>query len=312
MPNNIRVVLAAVLIPFGLVTSGGALAQPLGDTSSPIKIAINEWTGQQITAHVAGTLLEKLGYKVEYVTAGTLPQFTALTSGALSISPEVWPSNLGEVYPKAKAAGEIEEIGELGLDTRDGWIYTPGTKVACPGLPDWTALKAPSCVAALATPDTFPNGRLLDYPADWGSVSGVELKNFELPFTPVPAGSEGALIAELQSAVASQKPLLMRFWGPHWVLAKTPVEWLKMPPCDPNDTSSCIVAPPVLKAVWSGFSKQWPAGYELMKAFRLNANDQQQMMYAVDKEGKTLDDTVSWWLDQHQADWQAWVKAAKS
>ena len=156
MPNNIKIVLAAVLIPFGLVTSGGALAQPLGDTSSPIKIAINEWTGQQITAHVAGTLLEKLGYKVEYVTAGTLPQFTALTSGALSISPEVWPSNLGEVYPKAKAAGEIQEIGELGLDTRDGWIYTPGTKSRLPGVTRLDCLEGPILRRCACDPRYIP------------------------------------------------------------------------------------------------------------------------------------------------------------
>jgi ABC-type proline/glycine betaine transport system substrate-binding protein len=50
------------------------------------------------------------------VTAGTLPQFTGIANGVLSLSPEVWPSNLGDVYPKAKAEGKLEEIGELGLE----------------------------------------------------------------------------------------------------------------------------------------------------------------------------------------------------
>ena len=310
MLTKMKVALWAIPITLGLATD--AAAQPLGDTNTPIKIAINEWTGQNLTAHIAGTLLEKLGYKVEYVTAGTLPQFTGIASGVISVSPEVWPSNLGDVYPKAKAEGKLQEIGELGLDSRDGWIYTADTKVVCPGLPDWTALKNPACVQALATPDSFPNGRLLDYPADWGSVSGVELKNFDIPFTPVPAGSEGAMVAELQSAVANQKPLLMRFWAPHWVLAQTPVEWLKMPPCDPKDLSSCIVAPPVLKVVWSGFEQKWPAGFAMMKSLQVHAEDQQKLIYAVDKEGKTLDQAVAQWVDEHQSDWQGWVKAAQN
>lgn len=312
MLTKIAGVLWAIPITFGLAAAADATAQPMGDTGTPIKIAINEWTGQNLTAHIAGKLLENLGYKVEYVTAGTLPQFTAIASGNISLSPEVWPSNLGDVYPKAKAEGKLQEIGELGLDSRDGWIYTADTKAVCPGLPDWTALKNPSCVQALATPETFPNGRLLDYPADWGSVSGPELQNAGIPFTPVPAGSEGSLVAELQAAVAGHKPLLMRFWSPHWVLAEVPVEWLKMPPCDPNDLSACIVAPPVLKVVWSGFEQKWPAGFELMKALQVRAEDQQKMIYAVDKEGKSLDQAVDQWMDQHKADWQGWIKAAQN
>src|SRR5215831_2738192 len=81
------------------------------------------------------------------------------------------------------------------------------------------------------------------------------------------------------------KPLLMRFWSPHWVLAQVPVQWLKMPPCDPTDLKACIVAPPVIKVVWSGFAQKWPAGFALMKAFQLHAEDQQKMIYAVDKQG---------------------------
>jgi glycine betaine/proline transport system substrate-binding protein len=299
-------------IAIGLANAPAAQAKPLGDTNTSIKIAINEWTGQNLSAHITGKLLEKLGYKVEYVTAGTLPQFTGIASGSLSASPEVWPSNLGDVYPKAKADGKLEEIGQLGLETKDGWLFTADTKTVCPTLPDWTALKDPACVQALATPETFPNGRLLDYPADWGSASGPELKNAEIPFTPVPAGSEGALVAELQAAVAAHRPLLMRFWAPHWVLAEVPVEWLKMPPCDEKNLAECIVAPPVIKVVWSGFHEKWPAGYELMKSLQIHADDQQKMIYAVDKQGKNLDQAVDGWLEQHQSDWQAWVKAAQN
>ena len=44
-------------------------SEDLGDVDSPIKLAINEWTGQHISTHIAGQLLEKLGYSVEYVNA---------------------------------------------------------------------------------------------------------------------------------------------------------------------------------------------------------------------------------------------------
>ena len=156
----------------------------------------------------------------------------------------------------------------------------------------------------------LPNGRLLDY-RPIGDRRVVRLKNAEI-LTTVPAGSEGALIAELQAATAAHKPLLMRFWSPHWVLAEVPVEWLKMPPCDESNLAECIVAPPVIKVVWSGFAEKWPAGYALMKSLQVQADDQQKMIYAVDKQGKNLDQAVDGWLDQHQSDWQGWLKAAQN
>ena len=156
MLAKMKTALWAIPITFGLATATGAMAQPLGDTNTPINIALNEWTGQNLTAHIAGKLLEKLGYKVEYVTAGTLPQFTGIASGVISLSPEVWPSNLGDVYPKAKAEGKLQEIGELGLDSRDGWIYTADTKAVCPGLPDWTALKNPVLCPGARNPGNPP------------------------------------------------------------------------------------------------------------------------------------------------------------
>lgn len=62
---------------FAALTASGALAD------GPIKIAINEWTGQHISAHIAGSTLQNMGFEVEYVTAGAVPQFSAIAEGTL-------------------------------------------------------------------------------------------------------------------------------------------------------------------------------------------------------------------------------------
>ena len=59
-----------VFIGFG----SGVPAADLGAKDETIKLAINEWTGQHITTHVAGEILKRMGYKVEFVTAGYYPQ----------------------------------------------------------------------------------------------------------------------------------------------------------------------------------------------------------------------------------------------
>ena len=289
-----------------------ARAAELGAADQPIKLAMLEWTGQHVSTHIAGQLLQRLGYKVEYVTAGNFPEFSGLADGTLSASVEIWMNNVGDIFPKVLNEKKIEDVGPLKLETKEGWIYPKYMEQICPGLPDWSALTKPACVQALSTPDTFPKGRLLDYPADWGSRAAQIIKDNDLPLASVPAGSEGALVAELESATAAKKPLVMMFWAPHYALAEADVGWVKMPPCKVNDNAHCITPPDVDKIVWSGFAKKWPAAYELLKHFEVDAKEQQQMMLRVDKKGEDLDKVTKEWIDQNEARWQPWVKAAQS
>lgn len=289
-----------------------ASAADLGAKDETIKLAINEWTGQHVTTHIAGQLLEKLGYKVEYVTAGNFPQFEGLSDGSISGSLEVWMNNVGDIFPKALEAGKIVDIGQLGLQTREGWVYPKYMAEICPGLPDWTALTKPGCVAALAAPETFPNGRLLDYPADWGSRAATIAADNSLPLTAVPAGSEGALVAELESAAAAKKPLLMMFWAPHYALAEVETDWVTMPPCKSQENEHCINPPEVHKILWKDFAVKWPAAYAFLQQLQMDAGEQQKMMLAIDKNGEDITAVTKAWIDANQATWEPWVKAAGS
>ena len=85
------------------------------DSSDPVKIAVNDWTGQHISAHITGTLLQKAGYSIEYVSAGAVPQFAGIAQGDLHLQPEVWTNNVGDIYPKAVESGDIVVLGQLGL-----------------------------------------------------------------------------------------------------------------------------------------------------------------------------------------------------
>lgn len=309
----------------GAVMMAGASAQAaeLGATGEPIKLAINEWTGQHVTTHIAGQVLEKMGYSVEYVTAGNYPQHSALADGTIHASLEVWMNNTGDIYPKMKETGQLVDIGLLGLETAEGWVYPVHMKEVCPGLPAWEALV--DCAEAMATPETFPEGRILSYPADWGTRSADMINGLDLPYSAVPAGSEGALVAELKAAAAAGKPLVMMFWAPHWVFAEVDVEWVQLPAYDaacetdaswgpnPNEVLDCGVSPPdTMKVAWAGFQEKWPAAYAMLEQMTMSAAAQQQMMLAIDQKGEKLEDVVGAWVDANSAVWQPWVDAASN
>ena len=289
-----------------------AAAADLGAKDETIKLAILEWTGANVSSHVAGNLLQKLGYKVEYVTAGNFPQFSGLADGSLHASVEVWMNNVGDIYPKVLEAKQIEDLGLLKLAAKEGWVYPKYMEQICPGLPDWSALTKPDCVKALSTPETAPNARFLDYPADWGSRAATILADNAMPLTAVAAGSEGALSAELNAAYAAKKPLVMMFWGPHDALAGKDVGWVKMPPCKTQEYTHCILPPGVDKIVWSGFSKKWPAAYAFLKAFQMDADAQLSLMGEISGKGIDVDKATKAWVDANEKVWSAWIGAAKS
>ncbi len=317
---KIKMTMLAAPMALGLL-SGPALAADMGAVDEPIKLAINEWTGQHISTHVAGEMLKAAGYKVDYVTAGYMNMYQAMADGELHAALEIWTSNVSEDYAKKVAAGGVVELGDLGLDAKEGIAYPAHVADLCPGLPKWEALK--ECAMTFATAETIPEGRLVDYPADWGTPGADRMTGLALPFKAVPAGSEGALITELRAATEKNSPLLITFWQPHWAMSAYDVQFVDLPvgndACfndpswgpNPNATHDCDFAPSrIFKAGWSGLESKWPAAFEILTNYQLSVADQQPMMGAIDVDGGSVEEVVAAWMAANEASWKPVVDAA--
>lgn len=304
-----------------LFAAGGVHAAEMGAVDEPIKLAVNEWTGQHVTTYIAGSMLEEAGYKVEYVTAGYMNMYQAMADGELHAALEIWSSNVSDDYAKQVEAGGVTEIGDLGLDAKEGIAYPAHVEEICPGLPDWRALN--DCAQKFATAETLPQGRLVDYPADWGTPGAERLTGFDLPFKAVPAGSEGALIAELRASSERKSPLLITFWQPHWAMSKYDVKFVDVPDgneecftdpewgANPNATHDCGFAPTrIFKATWSGFDEKWPAAAEILENYTLDVADQQPLMGKVDVDGMAVEEAVDAWMAENEDTWKPVVENA--
>ncbi len=301
--------------------AGSVHAADMGAVDEPIKLAINEWTGQHITTHVAGEMLKAAGYKVEYATAGMMNQFQAIADGDIHATLEIWSSNVSDEYAKKIAEGNVVEIGDLGLDAKEGIAYPAHVAELCPGLPAWEALK--DCAQNFATAETIPNGRLVDYPADWGTPGADRMTGLELPFKAVPAGSEGALIAELRASTDRKSPLLITFWQPHWAMSAYDVKFVDLPAGEeacfndpawgpnPNAINDCDFSPTrIFKAGWVGMQDKWPAAYEILSNYALSVEAQQPMMGEIDVDGGSVEDVVAKWMADNEGSWRPVVDAA--
>ncbi|MEO0371624.1 MAG: ABC transporter substrate-binding protein [Pseudomonadota bacterium] len=303
--------LGSAVLSLGLATAASA--------ADPIKIPINEWTGQHVSAHILGTLFEKAGYEVEFVTAGAVPQFAAISQGELHLQPETWTNNVGDIYPKAVESGDIVVIGDLGLQPQEGWIYPPYMEEKCPGLPSYEALY--DCAQAFAAADTFPNGRLITYPADWGTRSKDVVEQIGIPFAPVAGGSEGAMIAEIKAAVAAEEPMLMMFWQPHWLFADAEMNWVEWDAAEgecleesgQSKGNACgFQQASISKIAYKGFAESHPGANAIFEAYSIGNDVQNAMMLEIDQKGRDLEEVVAEWVAANEATWAPWVEAGKA
>ena len=229
-----------------------------------------------------------------------------MADGEITYSPEFWDNNAGDVYPVLIEEGKLIDIGDSGLDGREGWLYPGHVEEQCPGLPDRNAFL--DCYEIFATAETMPNGRYLDYPHEWRSRGGDLVREEGLPFDVVPAGSKGAMIAELNSAVDRKAPLVMMFWAPHWGLSVHETGWIDMPQ-DLVDKYS-LQKPRISKVAWPGIYDEWPVAARFLEIFTIDNRSQELMMDLIDNQGRELMEVTAEWLDDNKDVWQPMVDAA--
>ena len=240
----------------------------------------------------------------------------AISAGDLDFVTEVWTNNVNQFYHDGIASGDIILVGELGLSPQEGWIYPPYMEEKCPGLPSYKALF--ECQQAFANASTFPKGRLITYPADWGTRSRDLVASVNMPFEPIPGGSEGAMMAELKSAYAAEEPILMMIWQPHWIFADLDLNWVEwnkiegecVEEAQDKDTACGFQQAEVHKVVWGGFEEKWPAAYKMVSNFTLTNEDENWAIFEVDNNGRDVEDVAKEWLAKNEATWKGWIKAA--
>ncbi|MGR3759875.1 ABC transporter substrate-binding protein [Roseobacteraceae bacterium NS-SX3] len=313
--KGVALALAAV------AASAGVEAAELGETATPIRLALNNWTGQQISTYIAGGMLEHAGYTVEYVEADSNEMYGDMGTGKLHAAVEVWTTSSPDAYYAALETGAVEELGDMGLDARNGIVYPAFVAQMCPGLPDWEALR--DCAGIFSKDGKGDRGRYLGYPETWGSPGADRIRALELPFDFEVAESEAAMIEEFRAAVAEKRPVIATFWQPHWAMSSFALQFVKLPKPEPachsdpawgpnpNATGDCdIERGGVVKAGWSGLKEERPAAYEILSNYQLSIWDQQPLLALVDVRGESAKNAAVGWLMVNKGKWRPVVDAA--
>ncbi|MGI9434124.1 MAG: ABC transporter substrate-binding protein [Geminicoccaceae bacterium] len=291
------------------------------ESTDPIKLTLHDWTGQLITTTLMGEVLIKGGYNIEYVQADYIAQFAGLKTGDLHVAMEIWETTGRDAMDEATATGQVENLGETGMQAIEEWWYPSYMKELCPDLPNWEALLDETCAEAFSTAETAPYGRYLGGPVTWGGYDDERVTALELPFEVVHAGTDAALFAELESAYQRQAPIMLWVYAPHWAPAKYDGEWVEFPTysaecygdpatgINPDEAYDCgKPRGPIWKVAWAGLKDKWAGAHGIIQAFTIDNDAMGAMVADVDLNGKKVEDVVADWMAGNEAVWSGWIK----
>ena len=132
--TTIKRMLAAAMLA-ALATVGGPAQAAVPESKDPIILTIHDWTGQYITTHVMGRVLEEMGYNVKYQQADYIAQFAGLEAGDLHVAMEIWETTGKQAMEASLETGKTMDLGETGMVAIEEWWYPLYMKEKCPGLP---------------------------------------------------------------------------------------------------------------------------------------------------------------------------------
>ena len=148
------------------------------------------------------------------------------------------------------------------------------------------------------------------YPASWGTRSRDIITSIEMPFEPIPGGSEGAMVAELKSA-PTEEPVIMMFWQPHWLFTAYDFNWvneINQGKCieESQEKERGFEQAKVQKIVSKGFEDKWPAAFKMFKAMQLTNADENGNPGSRRKRSKGRRSCCGW-ITENKSIWQNWM-----
>lgn len=282
-----------------------------------IVLVENAWSASELNVAVAQILLEnELGYPVEVISLDENAQWPALASGDAHASLEVWPSgHAANVAEYIDGAGTVENGGLLGPVGRIGWYMPSYLLNDHPELATWEGFASPDAATLFATAETGDKGQFLGGDPSFVQYDGDIINNLEMPFEVVFAGSEEAILAQLDTAYSREEPVLFYFWTPHSIHAKYDLTRVELPAysddcyaeADSGGVDCDYPGDELFKIFWSGLAEAAPDAHQLLANMQYTTDAQIEMIAAVEIDGQSVEEAAQAWVDANEDLWRTWL-----
>ncbi|MGW1957981.1 ABC transporter substrate-binding protein [Streptomyces sp. NPDC001920] len=275
-------------------------------------LAVNPWVGYEANAAVVAYVAEHdLGCTVTKKDLKEEIAWQGFGTGEVDAVIENWGhDDLKKKYiTDQKTAVDAGRTGNKGLI---GWYVPPWLAKAHPDITDWKNLN--KYAAEFKTSESGGKGQLLDGDPSFVTNDEALVKNLELDFKVVYAGSETALIQAFRKAEKNKEWVIGYFYEPQWFMSEVPLVKVKLPEyktgCD-ADAEKVACDYPVYeldKIVSAKFAKSGSPAYDLVKNFTWTNEDQNTVAKYIAVDKMTPEAAAEKWVEANRGKVEAWIK----
>ena len=285
----------------------------------PIQMADLNWDSSDVMRVIVDKIItEEMGYKMENNSIGSSAAWPALATGDIDLAVEMWTGNRpDEIAKYVNDLGAIEFVSYLGYIGQNLAMVPTyviegdperGIEATAPDLKTWEDL--PQYRDLFSSVETAPDGRFLIADVGWGSWP-ERFEAYDVGFQVQAAGSEAALLAELDAAYRKGEPIFFYGYVPHYLVRKWDVTAIELPPftadckittflCGHQVDNLSIMAN-------TGFKAEFPEVYQLLQNITdMTDADMGGMLFDLD-QGLTHEEAAQAWMDENDAKWRAWI-----
>lgn len=315
-----RTRITALAAAVGLVAVTGCGAADMTRQASPyaaaqgartVTLSVQSWVGAQANVAVAEYLLRhELGYRVDTVQIDEVPAWDALSQGRVDAILEDWGHPEQEQrYVKDKKT--IAEGGELGVTGHIGWFVPKYFADEHPDVTDWKNLD--KYADQLRTAESGGKGQLLDGSPSYVTNDKALVKNLDLDYQVVFAGSEAAQITQIKQFAKEKKPFLSYWYKPQWLFEKVPMTEVRLPEykegcdADPEKVACAYPHTPLKKFLNSRFADKGGKAAEFLKNFRWTTGQQNDVAVMIAEQKLSPQEAAEKWVKANGATWKAWL-----
>jgi glycine betaine/proline transport system substrate-binding protein len=278
------------LLVLGAMTAAVAASFGVNAADKPtIKIGYVEgWDDSVATSNVAARVIEKkLGYPVQLVPVAAGVMWQGVARGDLDATLSAWlPVTHGDYYKNFKS--KVVDLGPNFEDAKIGLIVP--ANVDASSLADLNAKKAEF------------DSRIVGIDAGAGVMqkTGEAIKAYNLDYKLLPS-SGSAMTAELARSEASNKPIIVTGWKPHWMFAKYKLKFLEDPKKVFGESEH------VDNVINPELEKKAPDVVAFLKKFKWNPGEIDGVMLATQNGAKPTA-AADEWVNAHGDRVNSWVK----
>lgn len=257
-----------------------------------VKIGVVNWADCIAISNLTKVILEdRLGYDVELTMGDVGPVYASVANGDYDAYLDGWVPTTHKSFME-KFEGELNEYSTIFEGTLCGLV-----------VPSYVEIN--SIEELNDAKDQF-DGKIVGIDSGAGIMGQTEdaINEYGLDYE-LQTGSGPVMTATLADAIASEEPIVVTGWQPHWMFGKWDLKFL-------DDPKKAYGEPEYIKSVIRlGFEDDFPEFAAFLKNFTLTGDQLSGLMSKINASDEDPEVVARAWVEDNKDVVDGWLKGIK-